>query len=148
MLDKNRYSIDYTTLKSGEYQYDFVLDGELFTELESNEVKDAACKAHVFLTVSSSTLLIKVNVVGTAVVECDRCLEDCVVPVEYEGEITAFLNSEESEYDGEKFCLQHNEPLDLKQYLYESVVIALPSRRIHPEGECNPDMMARFTPCD
>ena len=32
------------------------------------------------------------------------------------------------------------------QYIYESIVLSLPYRRVHPDGECDPDMMARFTP--
>ena len=34
--------------------------------------------------------------------------------------------------------------VNLTQYIYESIVLSLPYQRVHPEGECNPDMMARF----
>ena len=34
--------------------------------------------------------------------------------------------------------------VDLTQYIYESIVLSLPYRRVHPEGECDPDMLARF----
>ena len=36
------------------------------------------------------------------------------------------------------------EKLDLTQYIYESIVLSLPYQRVHPEGQCNPEMMARF----
>jgi uncharacterized metal-binding protein YceD (DUF177 family) len=35
--------------------------------------------------------------------------------------------------------------LDLTQYIYESIVLSLPYRRIHEEGGCNPEMLAAFT---
>ena len=34
--------------------------------------------------------------------------------------------------------------VDLKQYIYESIVLSLPYQRVHPEGMCNPDMLERF----
>ena len=33
--------------------------------------------------------------------------------------------------------------MDLTQYIYESSVLSLPYQRVHPEGECNPDMLKR-----
>lgn len=34
--------------------------------------------------------------------------------------------------------------VDLTQYIYESIVLALPYQRVHPDGECNPEMLERF----
>ena len=41
--------------------------------------------------------------------------------------------------------IAQGDELSLAQYLYESVVVSLPYRRVHEEGGCDPDMMARFT---
>ena len=35
--------------------------------------------------------------------------------------------------------------VSLAQYIYESIVLALPYSRVHADGECDPDMLARFT---
>ena len=35
--------------------------------------------------------------------------------------------------------------VDLTQYIYESIVLSLPYRRVHEEGKCNPEMLASFT---
>ena len=34
--------------------------------------------------------------------------------------------------------------VELAQYIYESIVLSLPYQRVHPEGECNPEMLERF----
>ena len=34
--------------------------------------------------------------------------------------------------------------VDLTQYIYESIVLSLPYQRVHPDGECDPDMLGRF----
>ena len=34
--------------------------------------------------------------------------------------------------------------VDLTQYIYESIVLSLPYQRVHPDGECDLDMLGRF----
>ena len=90
-------------------------------------------------------LTLDVTVDGSVVVECDRCLEDCNVPIHYEGQLLVKFSDEVHEYDGEvMWLLPMEDEVDLTQYIYESIVLALPYQRVHPEGECNPEMLERF----
>lgn len=141
-----KYSIDYRSLGNGRHTFDFEVDGALFEAMESNEIKGGRCDAHVVLDKSDSMLVLHTSVSGEVVVECDRCLEDCDVPIAYEGDLTVRFSDEVNDYDGEQMWIAQGEPLSLAQYIYESIVISLPYRRVHPDGGCNPDMMARFTP--
>ena len=53
------------------------------------------------------------------------------------------------DYDGEVMWISPADgEVELAQYIYESIVLAMPYRRVHPDGECNPDMLARFTVAD
>ena len=98
---------------------------------------------------SDTQLLFDVAIEGYAVCECDRCLEDCKVPIDYEGRLTVRVSDEAGEYDGDMMWVAPSEEeIDLTQYIYESIVLSLPYRRVHPEGECNPDMLARFSIAD
>ena len=55
------------------------------------------------------------------------------------------FSDEVHEYDGEViWLLPMEDEVDLTQYIYESIVLALPYQRVHPDGECNPDMLERF----
>ena len=83
---------------------------------------------------------------GDVTCECDRCLEPCSVPIDYEGSLVVRISDEEGEYDGEIMWVNPaDNEVDFTQYIYESIVLSLPYQRVHPEGECNPDMLARFT---
>ena len=93
-------------------------------------------------------MTLDVAISGKAVVECDRCLEDCDVPVDYRGQLTVRFSDTLHDYDGEQMWIARGESLSLAQYIYESIVISLPYRRVHPDGECNPDMLSRFTPAE
>ena len=140
-----RYSIGYKSLSNSTFDYDFVVDDALFAAYESREVLGGNCDVKVVLSKTDSQLDVDVTIEGSVVCECDRCLEPCDVDIDYEGHLIVRLSTEEGEYDGEVMWLNPaEENLDLTQYIYESIILSLPYQRVHTEGECNPDMMARF----
>ena len=139
-----RYSIGYKSLSNSTFDYDFVVDDALFAAYESREVLGGNCDVKVVLSKTDSQLDVDVTIEGSVVCECDRCLEPCDIDIDYEGHLIVRLSTEEGEYDGEVMWLNPaEENLDLTQYIYESIILSLPYQRVHTEGECNPDMMAR-----
>lgn len=144
----NKFSIDYMSLSSGLHTFDFEVDDALFSEMESNEIKGGNCKVHACVNCSDTKLDVNVVISGSVVVECDRCLEDCNIPVEFSGLLTVRFSDLQHDYDGDVMWIAKGDQLSLKQYIYESIVISLPYRRVHEEGGCNPEMMARFTAAD
>ena len=149
MEETKRYTIAYRGLRSGLHDFHFKVDGGLFRAFGSTEIKDGDCDVSVALERGESMLTLDVNVDGSVVVECDRCLEDCKVPIEYEGTLMVKFSDEIRDYDGEVMWISPADgEVELAQYIYESIVLAMPYRRVHPDGECNPDMLARFTVAD
>lgn len=145
MEETKRYTIAYKGLGRGLHDFRFEVDGSLFKAYDSTEIKDGACDVTVVLERGESMLTLDVTVDGSVVVECDRCLEDCRVPVHYEGQLLVKFADEVHEYDGEvMWLLPMEDEVDLTQYIYESIVLALPYQRVHPEGECDPEMLERF----
>ena len=140
----NKFSIDYMSLSSGIHTFDFEVDDALFAEMESNEIKGGDCKVHACINCSDAKLDVNVVISGSVVVECDRCLEDCSIPVEFSGLLTVRFSDLQHDYDGDVMWIAKGDQLSLKQYIYESIVISLPYRRVHEEGGCNPEMVARF----
>lgn len=140
-----RYTIAFRGLGIGSHDFRFEVGGDLFRDFENTEIKDAACEADVRLERAETMLTLDVAIGGSVVVPCDRCLEDCSVPVDFEGRLLVKFSDEAREYDGEVLWLHPAESeIDLTQYLYESVVLSLPYQRVHPEGGCDPAMLERF----
>ncbi|MBO5831040.1 MAG: DUF177 domain-containing protein [Alistipes sp.] len=140
------YSIAYKGLKNGSYDFDFQIDDKLFEAYERVEIKSGNCKAHVELKRSETMLELEVTISGEVICECDRCLEDCPIGVDYSGELVVKFSDEIDDYDGDVMWISPSEDkLDLTQYIYESIVLSLPYRRVHEEGGCNPEMLAAFT---
>lgn len=140
-----RYSIAHKGLKVGSYDFDFTVDAELFQAFESAEISDGNCRVSVHLERAEQRMTLDVQIEGDVTVVCDRCLEDCLVPIDYTGRLTVEISDDSGEYDGEvMWVLPAEDTVDLSQYIYESIVLSLPYQRVHPEGECNPEMLKRF----
>ena len=139
------YSIPYKGLKNGVHEFDFQVDDALFEAYDRVEIKGGDCRAHVVMKRSETMLELAVTIEGEVICECDRCLEDCPIEVDYEGELLVKFSDEIDDYDGEVMWISPSEgSLDLTQYIYESIVLSLPYRRVHEEGGCNPEMLASF----
>ena len=137
------YRIPYKGLKAGSYDFDFQVDDALFEAYDREEIKGGKCEVRVKLDRKETMLELNVIISGEVICECDRCLEDCAVAVDYVGDLVVKFSDEIDDYDGEVMWLSPAEDtLDLTQYIYESIVLSLPYRRVHPDGECNPEMIA------
>ena len=140
------YTIAYKGLKNGSYDFDFQVDDSLFEAYDRVEIKSGSCQAHVDLKRSETMLELAIDIKGEVICECDRCLEDCPIEVDYAGELVVKFSDEIDDYDGDVMWISPSEDmLDLTQYIYESIVLSLPYRRVHEEGGCNPEMLAAFT---
>ena len=84
MEESQRYAIPYKGLKNGCHEFRFEVDGSLFEEYQSTEIKDGRCEVTVAADRSESQVTLDVAIAGYVVVECDRCLEDCRVPIDFE----------------------------------------------------------------
>lgn len=145
MNTTKQYSIAYKGLKNGEHTFDFEVGDDLFQLFGNTEIKGGHCDVKVLLTRSERQLQLQVAIQGHVVVECDRCLGDCELPIDQNEELIVKFSDEIREYDGETLWLSPAEDfVDLAQFIYESIVLALPYQRVHPEGECDPDMLKRF----
>ena len=140
------YKIAYKGLKNGSYDFDFKVDNALFEAFETEEIKGGDCDVRVVLNRSESMLELSISIDGEVICECDRCLEDCPIAIEYDGDLVVKFSDESDYYDGEVMWISPSEDmLDLTQYIYESIVLTLPYSRVHEEGECNPEMLASFS---
>ena len=140
------YKIAYKGLKNGSYDFDFKVDNALFEAFEAEEIKGGSCDVRVKLNRTESMLELEVAIEGEVICEGDRCLEDCPIAIDYEGDLVVKFSDESDYYDGDVMWISPaDDVVDLSLYIDESIVLSLPYSRVHEEGECNPDMLASFT---
>jgi uncharacterized metal-binding protein YceD (DUF177 family) len=145
-----RYTIAYKGLGTEPQRFDFEVGGDFFKRNEGSGIKGGSATVEVELERKPSMLYLRVRITGEVIVACDRCLEDCALPIDFHDTLIVKFSEEEVPTDGEVMWINPADSLlDLEQYIYESIVLALPFRRVHPEDVhetplCNPAMLAKF----
>jgi uncharacterized metal-binding protein YceD (DUF177 family) len=140
------FAIHFKGLKAGEHEFEYKLDKAFLEAVGDEEMVDAEVVANVVMTKAASMLTFKVSLDGTAIVECDRCLDELEYPIQTEDMLFVKFSEEEFEFDGEVMWLNPaDEEINLADYIYETLLLALPYQRVHENTEdCNQDMVARF----
>ncbi len=157
MKRNSLYSISFGGLSLGEHNFDFVLTNDFFASFGESEILNGDCKVSIDMKKHSSFLEMNVDIVGTVAVECDRCLEEVQLTVDFQSLLIVKLSSEvgdpEFEINTEEediiWVNSNDNQLDMSQYLFDSISLSLPISRIHPDDEngestCNKDMLDRF----
>lgn len=125
---------------------EFGLDEAFFQALEQEEILGG--HLHVAVTVkegAGEVFHVKYVVQGEVCVPCDRCLDELTLAVDLT-EVRHVSYAEEPPTDGETGYLEAGQKLyDVAWDIYEMVETSLPLQRVHAEGECNADMLQRFT---
>lgn len=140
-------TIQFSGLKSGRYEYHYRLDGDFFKGFENEELQDGCVDFDVRLERQEHLLMFNFSFKGAVNCKCDRCLGEMQIPVEGE-EVLCVKFSDTEQCDEEDVCYlpESAYSIDLAQWLYEYVVVAIPIVHIHPDDEegnptCDPEML-------
>ena len=146
MSDNKDFIIQIKGLQNGEHEYGFSIDGSFFRNFENSQILDADLNADVLLEKGGGWMNIEADVTGTVTVECDRCLDDVVLPMDFYCTMTVkFAKDLADDQEDEFIVMDPTEgELDLTQFLYDYVCLNLPLQKVHEEGECNEQMMQKL----
>ena len=132
-------------LKAGRSHFAWHADGKFFGDFENSEILDACLDVDAEVEKTGASILVDSRVKGTVTVACDRCLADLVLPVETEFRLKVRFGADygSGEEDGrEVIGVEDREAgIDLGQVVYDYVCTSLPLIRVHPDGECDPEVV-------
>lgn len=146
----SRYNIQWKGLSNGKHSFEFGIDDAFFEAFEDSEIEGGKLTAKIELTKSATMLVLDVTIRGEVTVQCDRCLGELQLPVDYNGTLTVKFSDEIDDYDGEIMWINPADgELRLAQYIYESIVLSLPYQKVHGTDAngnllCDADMLSRF----
>jgi len=150
MNQLSKYRIVYQGLAAGRHNFKFDIDDKFFESLEYSEIKKGSLKVNVDLDKKSTFLELDFQIDGWVELTCDRCLEDYNQAVNFEGKLfVKFTEMEDNESEDVIILSPNDHELDISHYIYESINLSIPLKRVHPEDEegnytCNPEMLERL----
>lgn len=149
-IENKDFIIQIKGLKIGKYEYDFPVDGAFFKAFENTQILDASLDVKIILERGGGWMNVESIIRGSVTVECDRCLDDLQLPVDFNASLAVkFAKSDEDPQSDEFLVVDPSDgELDLSQFIYDYVCVNLPLQKVHEEGECNPQMIARLSGMD
>ena len=144
------YAIPVRGLNEGRHFYDFEITRGFFDLFEESEVKEGELKAIVEADKRPSHMVVSFRIDGMVRVSCDRCLGVFSYPVQCKNRLVVKFGKTHDESDPDIITIpQDEQELDLKQYFYEYILLALPIQRVHPADKngnstCDPEMIMKL----
>ncbi|MBK8615255.1 MAG: DUF177 domain-containing protein [Flavobacteriales bacterium] len=144
------HTIAFTGLKDGEHRFTYELDNAFFVATEQEDYVGGKVHVDVTMDKSQHMLVCKIHVDGTVQVHCDHCNALMDFPVKGDQRQIFTLTGDENEEGDEELV-----PLDaqahevnLTHYFFECITLHMPARRVHPQGQCDPEVdqaLSQFT---
>ena len=83
------------------------------------------------------------HIEGKVEVPCDRCADEFFIPIQSEQVFYIKLGAEGVEESDDVVVVPAEEhAYDIRSLVYEYIILSIPIHRVHPEGECNPQVLA------
>lgn len=140
------YIIPIKGLSLGKHQYDFFVDDKFFDGFENSCIN--AADMMVALTLEKHTTFIDVRgrFKGKVYTECDRCLEQMELELDFETSLIVKFARSVGEQESEDVLILDpaESELDMRQFLYDYICLALPLQKVHKKGECDPEMIEKL----
>jgi len=138
---KSEYEIKFVSLQDGTHKFEFKIDGTFFEQFDYADIEGADLKLDVKLEKKPNMMIVDFDIEGKIKVMCDRCTDSFYYAVK--GNDDVIYKFGEEQLDDEKVItvLPNEIEIDLSMPIFEFASLLLPSRRIHPEGKCNEEML-------
>lgn len=137
----SQYKVSLASLPEGKVEQVFVCKKDFFEAMENESVLDSDVEARLEIVHKNSAYDCTFYIQGEISVACDRCLEPMKHAVDTDYHLTVKYGYEYDDSNDELLILPESETnLDVAQLIHDSIVLTLPIRCVHQEGECNPEM--------
>lgn len=144
------YKIHIHGLKEGITSFDFLIGDDFFFKYENEDVKNANIQICLECNKIINILYLEFKYKGVLKLECDRCLDIFEYPIEFTNNLIVKFSEDKIENNDEIIVLSHDTgELQLGQFLYDSIALQIPLRKVHPEDKngkllCNNEVAQRL----
>lgn len=140
------YKVQLAQLGDGHHGQDFVVDTEFFKNMERPDIHKADVKVHLDLEKRHDVYDCMFHCKGIVEVPCDRCLDPLEIEIDTDYHIIVkYGESYNDESDEILVIPESNTYLNVAYMLYDTIVLCIPLRHVHPLGKCNRAMLAALS---
>lgn len=143
------FVIPFRGLAIGNHEFNFVIDERFFERFSYSEITNGHVNVSLLFTKQERLFTLDFNLKGVVDVECDRCSETFPLSISASNKLFIKLQHEHVrvEVSDDVIAIPDTEwGIDVKQYIYEFIILALPIQKVHPlnadgSSQCDPEMI-------
>ncbi len=146
MATLEQYIIDLKAMQEDAVHLEYIVDDSFFALLETSEFQKG--NAHVSLDIKKQADSFEMNFLidGHVIVICDRCLDEMEQEISSADRLLVKFGSEYADGGDDVVIIPEDEgTINVAWFIYEFMALAVPMRHVHPDGECNPEMMKKLS---
>lgn len=134
----------------GKTVFEWSAGKAFFEDFGNGEILDADLRIKAVSEKSGRSLAVDCRITGSLTVMCDRCLSEMEMPVDTLIPLSVRFGTpdtdEDRSDDGREmiFLDPCDTEFDLSQTIYDYSCLALPIRRVHPDGKCDQAVAGRI----
>lgn len=148
MKVQKEFTIPFSGLKLGEHRFDFTIEKSFFEYFEYDEFNEVDIRLDVLFIKKNTLLEITLTFNGIVNVLCDISNEPYNQSIDGEFHFVVKFGDTFNDDNEELLILPHGSyEVSIQQYVYESIVLAMPARRIHPgveDGSLQSDILLKL----
>ncbi|WP_097044277.1 YceD family protein [Flagellimonas pacifica] len=133
MMKLKEFFIPFSGLKLGKHEFGYEIDNTFFESFEYQEFNAASIDIAAILDKMNNMMELEIEAKGTVNVDCDLTGEPYDQPVSSNLHLVIKFGEEYNDENDEILIIPHGEyQINISQYVYEMLVLAVPQKRIHP----------------
>ncbi len=128
------YSVNIIGLSNNVHQFEYDIDEKFFREYGTDLISDGKFHAEVTLNKHETFIEADFTVKGEAKLTCDRSLEEFDYPIDKHYRILFKFGDTDEEMSDEIMMIHRDTvALELGQYIFEFIALAVPLKKLHPK---------------
>ena len=132
-MKNKEFDIPFSGLKLGKHHFEYQIDRSFFESFGYEDFHAARIGVQAELEKMSNMMELHLSAAGTVNVNCDVTDEPFDLPVAGSLDLVIKFGEAYNNEDDEILVLPHGEhQMNIAQYVYEMLVLAVPSKRVHP----------------
>ena len=148
MKPLKEFTIPFIGLKIGAHHYNYKIEKAFFEFFEYEDFNDAHVNVEVTLLKNTTFLDLNFKISGAVNINCDLTNEPYDQKIKNEFDLVVKFGDEYNDENIDILVLPHGAyEINIQQYIYELIVLAVPIKRIHPgveDGTLNSDILDKL----
>ncbi len=137
------YKLPLKSLGTGTHRFEYQLGKQFFVDMESSDVRDAALTVDLTVVYNGDFYDLSFKITGDVTTVCDRCLDDLVIPIDASYHVVVKYGEDYNDDSDDVLEIPESDNyLNVSYMIYDTVVLAIPIKHVHPLGKCNRQMSA------